>query len=188
MASSRFQSEQYFSESFVESAGAVLFRLSTQQICILRLHDRNEYVLPKGRRNCGETRQAAVLREVREEAGYSCRILPVKMVTRNPPAVETKPVPDEPRLHFDACEPFALQFRRLADGNAKLIWWYVAAVNEEEEFNADIQEQDKFGVEFYNYPDAVQKLTFHMDQEMVKNAIDIVNGTYGNTEDSTREL
>jgi 8-oxo-dGTP pyrophosphatase MutT (NUDIX family) len=180
MASSHFQSEQYFSESFVESAGAVLFRLSTQELCILHLYGRNEYVLAKGRRNLTETRQAAPLREVIEETGYSCRILPVKMVTRNPPAVETEPVPDEARLHIDASEPFALQFRRLAEGNVKLIWWYIAAVKEEEAFKADIQEKHKFGVEFNNYADAVQKLTFQMDREMVQKAIDIVEGTYGN--------
>jgi 8-oxo-dGTP pyrophosphatase MutT (NUDIX family) len=185
MASSHFQSEQYFSEAFVESAGAVLFRLSTQELCILHLHERNEYVLAKGRRNLGETQQATALREVIEETGYSCRILPVKMVTRNPPAVETEPIPDEPRLHIDASEPFAFQFRRLAERNVKLIWWYIAAVNEEEEFKAAIQEKNKFDVEFHSYNDAVQKLTFQMDREMVQKAIDIVGGTYGNAKDLT---
>lgn len=75
MARSEFESEQYFSDCFVESAGAVLFRLSTQEICILHLLDRNEYVLAKGRRNLGETRQRTVIREIAEETGFSCRIL-----------------------------------------------------------------------------------------------------------------
>ena len=64
MAVSRFESEQYTSEAFVESVGAVLFRLSTQEICVLHLLDRDEYVLAKGRRNCGESRQDAAIREV----------------------------------------------------------------------------------------------------------------------------
>jgi 8-oxo-dGTP pyrophosphatase MutT (NUDIX family) len=187
MATSRFQSEQHFSESFVESAGAVIFRLSAKEICTLRLHARSEYVLPKGRRNLGETRQAAALREVLEETGYSCRILPVNMFTRNPPAVEIESLPDKARLHIDACEPFALQSRRLGEDNVKLVWWYIAAINEEESFKADVQEHDKFEVEFHTYADVAQKLTFHMDQEMVKKAIDIVEGTYGNAEISTTE-
>jgi 8-oxo-dGTP pyrophosphatase MutT (NUDIX family) len=174
MATSRFQSEQYFSDALVESAGAVLFRLSTKQICLVRLLVRNEYLLAKGRRNLGETRQAAALREVVEETGYSCRILPVDMVTRNPPAIETESMPDEPRLHTNVCEPFALQLRRIAEGNVKLIWWYIAAVNEDEEFKVETQEKDKFAVEFYGYAEAVQKLTFQMDREMVQKAIDIV--------------
>lgn len=100
------------------------------------------------------------------------------MFTRNPPAVEMKPVPDEPRVHTDAQEPFALQFRRLPKGDVKLIWWYIAAVNEEGEFNADTQEQDRFGVEFHSYTDVLNKLMFQMDRDMVNKAINIVEGTY----------
>ncbi|KAF2839835.1 hypothetical protein M501DRAFT_1010858 [Patellaria atrata CBS 101060] len=161
MVQSRFSSSQYFSDSFVESAGAVLFRLSTREICILHLLSRDEYVLPKGRRNCGETRQNAAVREVREETGYVCRILPVNISTRNPPAMETEHVPDEPRLHEHTREPFALQVRRLGDG-MKVVWWYVAAVNEEE-----------------GYTDVLDKLTFAMDRVMVERAIELVEGTYG---------
>lgn len=121
MATSRFESEQYFSENFVESVGAVLFHLSTREVCIVYLRSRDEYVLAKGRRNLGESRKATALREVMEETGYACRILPVAIWTRNPPAVEMGLVPDEPRLHADAQEPFALQYRRLAEGHVKLI-------------------------------------------------------------------
>lgn len=121
MATSRFESEQYFSENFVESVGAVLFRLSTREVCIVYLRSRDEYILAKGRRNLGESRKATALREVMEETGYACRILPVAIWTRNPPAVEMGLVPDEPRLHADAQEPFALQYRRLAEGHVKLI-------------------------------------------------------------------
>lgn len=183
MATSRFESEQYFSENFVESVGAVLFRLSTREVCIVHLRSRDECVLAKGRRNLGEARKATALREVMEETGYACRILPVAMSTRNPPAIETGPVPDEPRLHAGAQEHFALQYRRLAEEHVKLIWWYIASVDEEEEFKEDIQGRDRFGVEFHSYSDVLEKLTFEMDRDMVKKAIDIVEGTYGGDDD-----
>ena len=64
MAKSRFESEQYMSDAFVESVAAVLFRLSSREVCVLHYLKRDEYVLAKGRRNCGETRQAAAVREV----------------------------------------------------------------------------------------------------------------------------
>jgi len=178
MAASRFESQQYFSEAFVESAGAVVFRLSTKQVCVIRMLANNEHLLPKGRRNLSETRQTAALREIVEETGYSCRILPVNIVTRNPPAVETESLPDEPRLHVSACEPFALQVRHLAEGDVKLIWWYIAAVNEDEAFKSELQERDKFAVEFYGYAEVVQRLTFQKDREMVQRAIDIVEKTF----------
>lgn len=185
MAASQFKSEQYFPSSFVESAGAVLFRLSTQKICILHLHSTDEYTLPKGRRNLGESRKSTAMREVNEETGYSCRILPLTMSTRNPPAVETEPVPDEARVHHDAEESFALQIRHLGMGEAKLTWWYVAAVNEEEKFDAGVQERDRFGVDFYGYDDALETLTFEMDRDMVEKAIGLVESTYSHANSST---
>ena len=105
MASSRFESEQYTSEAFVESAGAVLFRLSSREVCVLHLLKRNEYVLAKGRRNCGESRQAAALREITEETGFACRLLPLNMSTRAPPAVETEQLDDKARFYRGICEP-----------------------------------------------------------------------------------
>ena len=179
MAISRFESEQYTSESFVESVGAVLFRLSCREVCVLHLLKRNEYVLAKGRRNCGESRKDAAVRELTEESGFSCRLLHLNMSTRAPPAVETEQLGDEARFYTGICEPFTLQLRRLGEGDVKLIWWYIAAVNEDQPFNEELQEGQKFAVEFYSYTDILEKLTFQMDRDMVSRAIDIVTNTYG---------
>ena len=179
MAMSRFDSEQYTSEAFVESAGAVLFRLSTQEVCVLHLLKRNEYVLAKGRRNCGETRQDTAIREIMEESGFHCRLLLLNMSTRAPPPMETEQLGDEARFYTGICEPFTIQLRRLGEGNVKLIWWYIAAVNEDQPSQKDLQEREKFAVEFYSYADVLEKLTFQMDRDMVRRAIGIVTDTYG---------
>ena len=52
-------------------------------------------------------------------------------------------------------------------------------VNEDEPWNEEIQESEKFAVEFYKYAEVLKKLTFQMDRDMVSKAIDIVNTTYG---------
>ncbi|KAK4238869.1 hypothetical protein C8A03DRAFT_43414 [Achaetomium macrosporum] len=75
---SRFESEQYTSAAFVESVGAVLFRLSSLEVCVLHDLKHNEYVLAKGRRNCGESPRSP-------ETGFACRLLPLNMHTRAPP-------------------------------------------------------------------------------------------------------
>ncbi len=137
MTFSQFPTTQYSSSELVESAGAILFHQSTKRVCLLHLIFSGEYLFAKGRRNCGESRLAAALREVREETGYSCRALPVIMSTRAPPQVETEQhSPDSPRMYSNLTEPFALQIRQLGEEerNIKLIWWYVAAVNEDEPF------------------------------------------------------
>ena len=146
---------------------------------MLHHRKRDEYVLAKGRRNCGESRKDAAIRELKEETGYSCRLLDLDMSTRAPPAVETEQLSDEARFYTGICEPFTLQLRRLGEGDIKLIWWYIAAVNEDEPWNEEIQEGEKFAMEFYSYPEVLEKLTFQMDRDMVSRAIDILNTTYG---------
>lgn len=177
MARSRFDSEQYTSEAFVESAGGVLFRLSSREICVLHFLDRDEYVLAKGRRNCGEARHEAALREVTEETGFTCRLLPVNMHTRAPPAVETEQLDDQARFYTNLCEPFTLQIRRLGETQVKLIWWFVA-VQDEETSPKETMEKDRYAVEFYSYTDVLDKLTFQLDRDMVQKAIELVENTY----------
>ncbi|KAL9596026.1 MAG: hypothetical protein Q9219_006077 [cf. Caloplaca sp. 3 TL-2023] len=171
--------KQYLSHSFVESVGAVLFRLSTKQICILHRRERDEYVLAKGRRNCGEHRRQTAVREILEETGYHCRLLPLNFFTRAPPAVEVEQGEDKARFFEAICEPFALQVRELGGEGIKVVWWYVAAVEEGEAWRQDLQELERYDVGFYSYGDAVAKLSFEMDREMVKKAMEIVADTYG---------
>ena len=96
------------------------------------------------------------------------------MSTRAPPAIEDEQLGDEARFYSGICETFTLQIRRLGEGNVKLIWWYIAAVNEDEPSHDRQQlEKDKFAVEFYSYADVLEKLTFQMDRDMVKKATEI---------------
>lgn len=151
MASSRFKSEQFTAEAFVESAGAVLFRLSSQDVCILHLLERNEYFLAKGRRNCGESRQAAALREIME-TGFAGRLQPLNMSTRAAPAVDTEQLYDNARFSTGICEPFTLQIRRLSDGDVKLIWWFVAAVDKNR------RTKGRYAVELHSYTDVMESI------------------------------
>ncbi|KAL8644384.1 MAG: hypothetical protein Q9210_007283 [Variospora velana] len=178
MATSRFETERYASEAFVESVGAVLFRLSTQEVCVLHLPERDGYVLAKGRRNCGESRQKTAVREVMEESGFPCRLLHLNMFTRAPPAIEEEQLGDKARFYTGICEPFNLQIRRLGQGDVKLIRWYIAAINEDKPFRKDLQEKERFAVEFYSFTDALEKLTFQMGRDMVERAINIVSTTF----------
>ena len=101
------------SEQMVESAGTIFFHLSTHEVCLLHLVPRDEYILPKGRRNLGESRQEAALREAREETGYDCRLLPITMTSRAPPMVEVEPFEDVLRTYSNVNEPISLQIRHL---------------------------------------------------------------------------
>jgi 8-oxo-dGTP pyrophosphatase MutT (NUDIX family) len=177
MAQSKFSTTQLFSEEFAESAGAVLFHLPTKQICLIHLKNKQEWLLPKGRRNCTESRQQAALREVREETGYDAHILPVNMSVRAPPAVEIESYyPDEPRYFETVAEPFVLTLRQIGERNQKIIWWYIASI--EERSPGEVNPDENVEASFFSYSAAVDKLTYELDREIVRKAIDLVTATY----------
>ncbi|KAL9621200.1 MAG: hypothetical protein Q9160_004333 [Pyrenula sp. 1 TL-2023] len=178
-------SSTHLTPTFTESAGAILFRLSTHphQICIIHHPPSSEYLLPKGRRNISETAPQAALREVTEETGFPRRLLPVNMPTRAPPAddQQQQQMPNGARELEGICEPVAVQIRQLneGNGNVKVIWWYVAAVNEDEPVRGNLLAREEFVPEFYGHEEVGEKLTFRGDQEVVRKAVEIVERTYG---------
>jgi 8-oxo-dGTP pyrophosphatase MutT (NUDIX family) len=124
MAASNVVTSQYSSENFVESCGAVLFDLSKPQlqVCLIHFPKKDEWFLAKGRRNIGEHRHEAALREVFEETGYRCHLHPVTMPTRATQAEEPADVPDEAREYHQLTEPFSLTIRAPDGGSGvKLI-------------------------------------------------------------------
>ncbi|KFA46210.1 hypothetical protein S40293_07162 [Stachybotrys chartarum IBT 40293] len=147
MATSRFETEMYVAEKFVEGAGTVLFRLSTRQVCVLRPLHRDEYVLPKGRRNLGESRRTTAIRETTKETGNAL------------PLVASQPV----------------QTRRIGEGELKLIWWFMAAVIEDEPVGQ--REEHKFEVEFHDYDTVLEILTDKDDRELVRKAIELTKAS-----------
>src|ERR1700683_1542782 len=123
-------SVQYTSSAFVVSAGSVLFREAQDtkhlQICILYHRAKQVYLLPKGRKDCGETVEAAAVRETFEETGYPCELLPCRMPTRAPlPGVNSK---DAVRMADGLTEPIVMTLRQLGDAKVKVIWWFATRI------------------------------------------------------------
>ncbi|KAJ6149620.1 hypothetical protein N7471_000819 [Penicillium samsonianum] len=179
MATSPSTTTQYASEQFVESCGAILFNLSDSQnktVCLIHYHAKNEWLLAKGRRNCGESRHEAALREVREETGYQAHLHPVRMYTRAPPIDEQGQMPDEPRSYPDLTEPFMVTVRQLGgdgESNVKIIWWYIATLDEGG-FAGSGGSEEEFTPVFFSLEEAVKKLSFQNDRMVLQKAIALV--------------
>ena len=122
----------HFSEAFVICAGSVLFRRDTEdqwQICVLHDHAHNVFVLPKGRKDCGETTEDTAIRETYEGTGSLCKLLLCTIPTRAPPPnINTV---DTPRAMKGATEPFMITLRD--QNGTKMIWWVLTIVNGERE-------------------------------------------------------
>jgi hypothetical protein len=75
-------------------------------------------------------------------------------------------------------EPFVCTFRELPnDTGVKIIWWFIALVDDVNERKGP--GEDTFRVEFFECEEAVQKLTFETDREVLRKAIQIVHETLG---------
>ncbi|KAJ0168426.1 hypothetical protein CTA2_6266 [Colletotrichum tanaceti] len=185
MAVSNFVTSQYPSEAFVESCGAIVFDLSKEpaKVCLLHYQALDEWYLAKGRRNCGESRQEAALREVLEETGVRCRLLPVDMPTRAPAPDDDANAPDVAAERRAIIEPFTLTIRSIDQGDGvKLIWWYVATVEgrpdwKDEEEGVTAGGEAQFIAKFFVCDEAVEKLTFENDRKVLRKAIDLVRKT-----------
>ncbi|KAL8761920.1 MAG: hypothetical protein Q9184_001989 [Pyrenodesmia sp. 2 TL-2023] len=99
------------------------------------------------------------------------------MATRAPRAVEEEQLGGEARFNTGICKPFTLEIHRFGAGDIKLIWWYIAAVNEDEPFQEGLQKNERFAVGFYSFTGVLEKLTFQMDRDMVKKAIKNITST-----------
>ncbi|KAK8023268.1 hypothetical protein PG991_006507 [Apiospora marii] len=208
MAAYMWDTKVYPAEMFVESCGAILFDLSAsastpasassdsdsadpaaatsgkKKVCLLHYMAQDQWLLPKGRRNCRETRQAAAVREVREESGYACRLRPVTMPTRAPSVLEAADVEDFARTYRDLTEPFMLE----GEG-VKLVWWFVAEVlrpgDGGEDGGGDENGVDyepgvpevHFAPAFFDCEAALKKLTFQKDREVLRRAMDLVESS-----------
>ena len=174
MANSSFPTSQYASEQFVESCGALLFDLSADplKVCLLHFHSKNEWFFPKGRRNTGESRQAAALREVEEETGYSCKIHPIAMPTRSPSVNDPPDAPDEARQQQNLSEPFMLTIREIdRKSDVKLIWWYIAVLDATRPHSTS---ETQFKAQFFSLDDALNRLTFQLDRDILQRAIELL--------------
>ncbi|KAK8068626.1 NUDIX domain [Apiospora saccharicola] len=162
---------------------------SGNKVCLLHYMAEDQWLLPKGRRNCRETRQAAAVREVREESGYACRLRPVTMPTRAPSVLEAADVEDFARTYRDLTEPFMLEVRDLGQGEGKgvkLVWWFVAEVlrpgdsvsggEDGDEYEPGVPEVH-FAPEFFDCEVALNRLTFQKDRDVLRRAMELVESS-----------
>ena len=202
MALSKLPTEQFLSPNFLICSGTILFASTRAplQVCLLRHTERNEWLLPKGRKDRGEGVPATAVRETFEETGYLCRLLPLDMITRAPAA--TAQTKDAPEI-VNACEePFTLTLRRTTglraiinngngngsdtgsseenagNGGVKLIWWFASVRTGEDKVDATQTAVESFESAFFGVDEAMRRATFQTDRDVIARAVELVRATY----------
>ncbi|GLB42424.1 putative NUDIX domain containing protein [Lyophyllum shimeji] len=183
MSIPRYPTKQYLAGEFVISAGSVLFRHNSTssissglEICLIHNLDRDEWLLPKGRKDRGESLAGAAVRETFEETGYPCALWPQRMPTRAPvPGVNDEA--DLVAVADGLVEPVGVTIRELPAGRGvKIIWWYVTLVTGEPRVEGTLAEYEAYEPHFLEPDGAIARLTFQNDRELVQKAWDIVAG------------
>ncbi|KAK5949124.1 hypothetical protein OHC33_009865 [Knufia fluminis] len=145
----------------------------------------HKYLLPKGRRNIGESRAAAALREIAEETGLKCELLPVTLRSRATADDNRRGgyTLDEVRVFRGCTDPFMMTMRRQVGDDRrevwKVVWWFVGVVCETqvEEGEGYLDEGcEAVGV---GREEAVGRCTRGSDGEVVRRAIEVVRGGLG---------
>ncbi|KAF9013925.1 NUDIX hydrolase domain-like protein [Cyathus striatus] len=169
-----FESSVYRSSDFVLAAGSVLCKRvlasDALQVCLLYHRKSGLWVLPKGRKDLGETIEAAAIRETFEETGYACKFLPVRMPTRAPPpAINLHP--DVVSTIDNAIEPFSVTVRK-TQNSTKIIFWYLTQLQSPDvQRSSDTQtDSEDFVSRFCEIEEALTLLTISEYTEVVKQA------------------
>ena len=152
------------SDDFVLSSGTVPLDISNGLVLLLYYRPKREYMLPKGRKNVGETLEAAAVRETTEESGFECRLFKHKLATNAQQLTEP-----------EHSEPIAVQ-QRMNKGVRKIIFWYVSEVDSGSQQQLDKQEEgEEFDVEWVGLEDAPAKCEFVDDRRIVERAVEAVS-------------
>jgi len=184
MAQPRHPTEQFRSSHFLVCAGSILFDSTRAplRVCLLHHTVRDEWLLPKGRKDLGEHVPATAVRETYEETGYPCEPLALDLVTRAPASgAQTKDAPAQVRARAD--EPFMVTVRRTVfegDGaGVKLVWWF-AAVRRAGTDKVDGTQTavESFESRFFEVDEALRVATFQSDRDVIAAAVELVRVTY----------
>ena len=186
MALPKYPTEQFPSSHFLICGGSILFESTRAplRVCLLHHNVRDEWLLPKGRKDRSEDVTSTAVRETFEETGYPCRQLPLDLITRAPEAgAQTKdtavPVPG-------SGEPFMLTLRRTEVGEVKFIWWFTTIRTGEDKVEGTQTAVESFESRFFDVDEALLTAKFQADREVIAKAVELVRATYPEANSRTK--
>jgi 8-oxo-dGTP pyrophosphatase MutT (NUDIX family) len=140
-------------------------------------------LLPKGRKDHGESVPATAVRETFEETGYPCELLPLDLITRAPAAgAQTE---DAAVTVGGSGEPFMVTLRRTKDGGIQILSWFATVCTA----GADKvvgSVPDRGGGLRKRVDEALRVATFQVDRDVIARAVELVRATHPEASDIER--
>lgn len=172
---------QHLAGHFVISSGSTLFRREAGtgelQLCILHQPRKQKYILPKGRKDYGETIEDACLRETYEETGFPCEFVPLRMATR-----ATQPGDltghDASVVRDGMTEPVGVTVMDRGAKGGKLILWYVTRLKDGAvKVDGTQMASENYESQFIEARRAISLLTLPQHRDLAQQALELVLST-----------
>lgn len=164
----------FFSNQFAISCGTVSIDVAREKVLLIRWRRTGEYLLPKGRKNVGESLEHTAARETFEETGIPVKLLPVNIET-----MATLPAPMRGEIdHKVVTEPIAVS-QRMNKGILKIMFWYVASADSTVTPVEGTQDEDEdFDTIWAGFDEFEAVLSFEDDKSIVREAIAAARRAY----------
>jgi hypothetical protein len=92
------------------------------------------------------------------------------MLTRAP-LPSSSAFDDKPKMLESSCEPISVQIRKLpGERNFKIIWWFITGVLDDQasKESGTLLQYENYESIFLSAPEAIKRLTFEKDREIVE--------------------
>lgn len=173
---------QHLAGNFVVSSGSTLFRRApgadaALELCILHQPRKRKWVLPKGRKDYGESVEAACLRETYEETGYPCELVPLRMPTRATQPGDTA-ARDDAVVRDAMTEPVGVTVLDRGRKGGKMIFWYVTRVRDGEgKVDGTQMASENYDSRFMKAELAISMLTSPQHKDVATQALQLIQAT-----------
>ncbi|KAF9451354.1 hypothetical protein P691DRAFT_699568 [Macrolepiota fuliginosa MF-IS2] len=156
------------SSNFLLGAGMVLIQRSTLKIVVIHESSREYWFLPRGRKDLGETLEAAALREAYEESGYHVEFMPVYNPSRAPAPPTKEKMYEEPNTEpiyvtMTAWKENGLRRMQAPDvnlGYEYLTSWYIGQIEDDAipEKGTGMADEENYVSHLLTYEEAMKRL------------------------------
>ncbi|WEW61330.1 hypothetical protein PRK78_006820 [Emydomyces testavorans] len=178
----------HFSHSFVISCGTISVDLAHNKVLLIYFRTAGEYLLPKGRKNIGETLEQAALRETFEETGHQVELLSLAIQTLATVGDSASPAEDDKEKDRPVTEPVAVTQRVTKEGVLKIIFWFAASGDSTERPKEGTQQEDEqFDAVWVPCCDVLGTLSFDDDRQIAEKVLQHVNNLTTDTSTSLRQ-
>lgn len=153
--------------AFAISCGTVTLDVIQSKALLIRWRTNGDVMLPKGRKDIGETLEHAALRETWEETGYRASLLPLPISTQA----------TSPQGSLCVAEPIFVTQRAKA-GIQKIIFWFAAqADSTAPESQRERHEDEDFETVWTDLDKVEEVLTYDDDKVVARQVIDAARGS-----------